>query len=105
MTLLVTWLFVETQRAVNRERQARQDGRVTHSLRKERCTYALITAFFALSYVGRFVLNEYDFCGEGFGSAFATEMIEIVVLLFEGASMGVLMLFHCINFKQGSLLK
>ena len=31
-------------------------------------------------------------------------MIEIVVLLFEGASMGVLMLFHCMNFRQGSLL-
>ena len=55
MLLLVVWLFVETQRAVNRERRAR--GKVMHTMRRERCTYAIISIFFALSYIGRFILN------------------------------------------------
>ena len=57
MILLVVWLFVETKRAVDRERNARQDGKVTHTLMRERCTYATISTFFGLSYIGRFVLN------------------------------------------------
>ena len=105
MILLVVWLFVETQRAVSRERRVRPDGKVTHSLRRERQTYALITILFALSYIGRFVLNEYDSCGKKIGSHFAAEMTYASVYLFEGASMGVLMLYHCLNFKQGRLLK
>ena len=31
-------------------------------------------------------------------------MIPIIVWLFEGLSMGVLMAFHWVNFKHGSLL-
>ena len=62
MVLLVTWLFIETFRAVSRERRARQDGKVTHSLRRERCTYAIITFFFGLSYIGRFVQNVKAYC-------------------------------------------
>ena len=31
-------------------------------------------------------------------------MAEIIVFLFEGTSMGVMMLFHSINFQQGRLL-
>ena len=63
MTLLVIWLFVETQRAVNRERKARLDGQVTHTLRRERCTYAIISIFFGLSYIGRYMVNDYEYCG------------------------------------------
>ena len=104
MTLLVIWLFVETQKAVNRERQARLDGKVTHTLRRERCTYAIISIFFALSYIGRFILNVYDSCaGQGIGSKFVQDITYVTVYLVEGASMGVLMLFHCQNFRQGSL--
>ena len=59
MVLLVLWLFIETRGAVNRETSARQDGKVTHTLRRERCTYAIITTFFGLSYIGRYYVNEY----------------------------------------------
>ena len=59
MAILETWLLAETYRVVARERQARQGGFVTHALHKERCTYAVISTFFALSYIGRFILNKY----------------------------------------------
>lgn len=87
---------------MERERQARQDDKVPHTLRKERCIYAVISIFFALSYVGRFVLNEYEYCTETNREGFADYSI-IIVFLFEGVSMGVLMAFHWINFKTGSL--
>ena len=99
MLLLVAWLFVETQRAVNRE--MRLYGKVQHTLRSERCTYAIISFFFALSYIGRFYLDVFVACGE---PTFAAEMDCTVVWAFEGASMGVLMLFHMVNFKTGTLL-
>ena len=59
MAMLVTWLIVETYRVVARERRARQGGFVTHTLHKERCTYAIISMFFALSYIVRFLFNKY----------------------------------------------
>ena len=100
MILLVAWLFVETQKAVNRERRARSDGRVTQNLRRERCTYAIISTIFALSYLGRYFLNEYGSgCDDEVWSLYTIEMSWFIVLFFEGASMGVLMLFHCMNFK------
>ena len=77
---------------------------MTRSLRRERCTYATISIIFGLSYVGRYIINVYDRCGEHIGSVFEQEMTYATVLLFEGASMGVLMLFHYQNFRQGSLL-
>ena len=61
MLLLVVWLFVETQRAVKRE--MRQFGKVQYNLRKERCIYAVISFFFALSYIGRFYVNVCVTCG------------------------------------------
>ena len=70
MLSLVIWLFVETQRAVNRERKARKDGKVTHSLRRERCIYAIVSMFFSLSYLGRFLLNYYV-CSDLISSTFA----------------------------------
>ena len=36
-------------------------------------------------------------------SPFKFEMTGVLVYLFEGFSLGVLMLFHCLNFKHGSL--
>ena len=60
MCLLVIWLFVETKRAVNREKRAR-GGLVTHKLMQERINYAIISTFFALSYIGRFFLNYYTY--------------------------------------------
>ena len=98
MLLLVVWLYVETQRAVNRE--MRQAGKVQYNLRKERCTYAIISFFFAISYIGRFVYNVFVDCG-GAGQKlplYAIEMLFVLVCLFEGVSMGVLMLFHWANF-------
>ena len=102
MVLLVVWLFVETQRAVNREMQL--NGRVMHTLRRERCTYALISTFFGLSYVGRFALNEYNTytCGGYSWIYYSVFMAEILVWFFEAASMGLLMMFHSINFNQGN---
>ena len=104
MLLLVTWLFIETQRAVRRE--IKLFGKVRHTLRRERCTYAVITTFFALSYVGRFLLNVFeDSCRrEASGSIYVQLMTQIIVYLLEGVSLGVLMLFHLINFKHGSLM-
>ena len=81
MILLVAWLFVETQRAVNRERQARQDGKVSNAFWRERCTYAFISLIFALSYIGRFILNFYFYgCGDRIiRSEFAESMTQVVV--------------------------
>ena len=105
MFSLVIWLFVETKRAVNRERKTRRDGRVTHTLTRERCTYAIISIFFGLSYIGRFVINEYEKCDGRIGSTFPELMIFVTVYILEGASMGVLMIFHLKNFQHGSLFK
>ena len=70
-----------------------------------RFTYAIITLFFALSYSGRFYLNVSDKCGEVVTTdQFAIQMVYVIVYLLEGASMGVLMMFHIVNFKNGSLL-
>ena len=44
-------------------------------------------------------MNEYFQCGS-VGTIFDDYFIEIVVYLFEGMSMGTLMLFHLVNFKQ-----
>ena len=98
MLMLVFWLFYETQRAVNREKQA--SGKVTDTLWRERCAYAIISVIFALSYIGRYFLNVYDTFGDGIGSSFAQEITYIIVYMFEGASMGVLMMFHLVNFKK-----
>ena len=99
MILLVAWLFIETYRVVARERRA-QGGFVTHTLHKERSTYAVISTFFALSYVVRYIFNEYGIsCEADPWSMYALFMSEIVCYLFEGVSMGVLMYFHMTNFK------
>ena len=64
MILLVAWLFIETYRVVAREKRAMQEGFVSQNLHKERCTYAIISTFFALSYIGRFIYNRFAYgCG------------------------------------------
>ena len=93
MISLVVWLFFETHLAVKRECLA-----VKHAKWRERCTYAVFSTFFALSYVGRFFINDFDSCGVKIGSSFAQEMTFVTVWLLEGASMGVLMAFHFVNF-------
>ena len=55
--------------------------------------------------MGRFIINEVDTCDDKLGSNFTDEMFYSIVWLIEGLSMGVLMLFHCLNFSGGSLLK
>ena len=101
MVLLVIWLFVETSSAVKREKFARQDGRVTHTLRRERCTYAIVVTLFSLSYLGRYIFNVYLECDFEWKHYFNNFVSLMLVYLLEGLSMGVLMLFHLINFKQG----
>ena len=101
MVLLVIWLFIETREAVNREKLARQDGTVTHTLKRERYTYAVITTFFGLSYIGRHFEDVYVECGYVSKSEFWILNSSMIVYLIEGMSLGVLMLFHFANFKQG----
>ena len=98
MIFLVIWLFVETKRAVNREMQ--QNGIVRHTLRRERCTYAIISTFFILYYSGRFFVNDLDTCRnfEFVDSFYTREMILFIFYFIEGLSIGVLMLFHFENF-------
>lgn len=100
MILLVIWLFIETRRVVNRERQ--QTGQVTQKFRKERCTYAIVSFFFGLSYFGRFFRNEFG--GKRYEYGLFFQLSLVLVWFLEGASMGVLMLFHSRNFKSGSSL-
>ena len=102
MISLVIWLFIEVQKAVNRE--MRLHGKVQHSLRRERCTYAIITTFFALSYIARFYFNDFETGCNMVGSIFFATMVQVLVYLLEGVSMGVMMTFHLVNFKNGTLL-
>ena len=103
MILLVIWLFVETQRAVNREK--RSSGKVQHTLWRERCTYAIISFIFALSYLGRYGIDVRMACMESHHrTIFFTEIVVVSVYLIEGASMGVLMIFHFLNFDSGTLM-
>ena len=100
MTLLVAWLLLETNRAVRREK--RLYGKVMHTLRTEQCTYGIISVFFGVSYFGRFYLNEYEACSQSFKSTFVLYMVLTTVLFLEGLSLGVLLMFHRINFRHGS---
>ena len=100
MILLVIWLFVEIQRSVRREKRT---GFAATTLQKERCAYAVISIFFGLSYIGRFALDKkYDGCIEISGDGFVSRLMFLFVYLFEGVSLGVLMVFHLINFKYRS---
>ena len=64
MALLVTWLFIETQRDDAKMRRDRRRGYTIHKepLPKELRIYAIITSLFALSYIGRFIFDEFFSC-------------------------------------------
>ena len=63
MGSFVTWLFVEALRYDVYVKHARKQGDPVasrcHSVGKELCTYGTVTAFFALSYIGRYINNEF----------------------------------------------
>ena len=68
MGSLVTWLFIEALRYDVEVKHVRERGYFVpsrcHSMGKELCTYGTITAFFALSYIGRNLNNEiFNGCG------------------------------------------
>ena len=63
MGSLVTWLFIEALRYDVHDKVERERGYFVpsrcHSVGTELCTYGTITAFFALSYIGRYLYNEF----------------------------------------------
>ena len=67
MGSLVTWLFIEALRYDVGVKRVREQGDPVPSrcyfVGKELCTYGTITAFFALSYIGRYLNNDYSGCG------------------------------------------
>ena len=72
-----------------------------HRLRKERCSYAIISFFFALSYALRFFFNVFVACN---WTTFLIDILNTSVYLIEGSSMGILMIFHMKNFDGGTLM-
>ena len=50
------------------------------------------------------MFNERNACATVNSSTFAKEMTYLVIIMLEGASMGILMAFHFVNFKHGTLL-
>ena len=98
MTLLVTWLFVETQRSSPYERRFRRRCLQfrSHSVGEQLCLIATVTFFFAISYIGRLTLNEYFsfYCYNNNASLFDQEVAHYVCYLVEGLSMGSLMGVH-----------
>ena len=108
MGLLVAWLSIETQREDAHERRERQRGYPIPSRRRpERkylCIYAAVSAFFALSYIGRFINNEFFFCGSN-ADAFVAEMVYLACWFFEGVSMGALMCVHMSTIRPKSKRK
>ena len=71
---------------------------------KEKFTYAIVSFFFALSYVFRFYANIFVYCNDSNPDAFIDEMFSVSIYLIEGTSMGVLMIYHLINFEGGTLM-
>ena len=103
MLALVIWLLVEMRRVTDRENG--QSGAGRDILWNERCTYVWITIFFALSYIGRFMVDVIvkPQCADDLVGSFSDRMLTMAVWLLEGVSMGTLMIFHWKNFQSGSL--
>ena len=106
MGSLVTWLFIEALRYDVQVKRAREQGDPVPSrcyfVGKELCTYGTITAFFALSYIGRYLNNEFfRACGSNV-DPFVANMAELACYFFEGASMGALMCVHMESVKPKS---
>ena len=51
--------------------------------------------------MGRYIMNNHLECGFT-GKDFTPKFFAASVYLFEGTSMGVMMLFHFMNFKKGN---
>ena len=81
-------------RAMNRK----NSGTATYIFRKEKCTLAIILIFFGLSYLFRFVWDEFllDLL---FEHDFICEFAYDLVSYFDGLSFAALLLFHKSNFK------
>ena len=97
MVLLVAWLFFEMQRDDAETRRRRRRGFTIHKepMPKEMRNYLIITALFALSYIGRFIINKYFGCSDdAIGSAFDAFMVQLAVYILEAGSMGAIMLNH-----------
>ena len=103
MGLLVTWLFIETLREDPFEKAEREFGDTCRwrAGRKKMCSYLIVSAFFALSYIGRFFFNDYFGCNYNENS-YAAFMVELAVLFFEGVSMGALMCVHASDGRPKS---
>ena len=103
MGLLVTWLFIETLREDPFEKAEREFGDTCRwrAGRKRMCSYLIVSAFFALSYIGRFFFNDYFGCNYNENS-YAAFMVELAVLFFEGVSMGALMCVHISTIRTKS---
>ena len=105
MALLVVWLFVEMQRDDAKTRRDRRRGYTIHKERmpKELCVYAIITSLFALSYIGRFILEEHFGCDSDYtGSSFVAYIVQYACYLFEGAIMGAIMCSHMAFYQTKS---
>ena len=64
----------------------------------------MITIFFGLSYISRFLVIEFEYGKTDILSLYAKNLSIVFVWLFEAASLGALMIFHLVNFQQGRLL-
>ena len=104
MSLLVTWLYIETLREDPFEKAEREFGDTCRwrAGRKRMCSYLIVSAFFALSYIGRFFFNDYFGCNYNENS-YAAFMVELAVLFFEGVSMGALMCIHATDDRPKSM--
>ena len=96
--MLVVWLFVETRRLVERDKEA--NGRALNKFVGQRRTYAIVTTFFALSYLGRCFINEVSCLSGDFIFTFVNYVIDMLVYALEGLSMGVLMWYHHLNLNR-----
>ena len=64
----------------------------------------MITIFFGLSYIGRFLVNDFEYGKAGIVSLYAKYLTLVLVWLSEAASLGALMIFHLVNFREGRML-
>ena len=98
MLFLTIWLLVETNKSVAEDRQLFSIA--YNRYRCEQITQIICFTFFALSYLGRFILDEiYDGDFE-IKSEFRCQMSFDILIYIEGLSMGSLFFLHYRNFKS-----
>ena len=96
MVMLVIWLSFETQKDDYQTRRAKEIGCHIdrYPVSKELCVYITFSFFFALSYIGRFINNEFFFSCDKVYSDYNQELVQLTCYLLEGASFGALMGSH-----------